>query len=104
YPSVSAAIDASRNLTAVSTVSPAGPNNQAYYSLVTPQLNVSFVPDVFGANRRAVESLQAQADNQRFTLEATWLTLTSNVVAGAIQEASLRAQIKATEDTIRIDT
>jgi NodT family efflux transporter outer membrane factor (OMF) lipoprotein len=104
YPSVSASLDASRNLTAVSTVSPAGPNNQPYYSVVTPQLNVSFVPDVFGANRRAVESLQAQADNQRFTLEATWLTLTSNVVAGAIQEASLRGQIKATEETIRVES
>ena len=36
-------------------------------------------------------------------LEATWLTLTSNVVAGAIQEASLRGQIKATEETIRVE-
>jgi NodT family efflux transporter outer membrane factor (OMF) lipoprotein len=104
YPSVSAELNASRNLTAVSSVSPAGPNNQPYFSLVTPQLNVSFVPDVFGANRRAVESLQAQADNQKFMLEATWLTLTSNVVAGAIQEASLRGQIKATEDTIRAES
>jgi NodT family efflux transporter outer membrane factor (OMF) lipoprotein len=104
YPSVSAELSASRNLTAVSAVSPAGPNNQPYYSLVTPQLNVSFVPDVFGANRRAVESLQAQADNQKFMLEATWLTLTSNVVAGAIQEASLRGQIRATEDTINAET
>jgi NodT family efflux transporter outer membrane factor (OMF) lipoprotein len=104
YPSVSAELSASRNLTAVSAVSPAGPNNEPYFSLVTPQLNVSFVPDVFGANRRAVESLQAQADNQKFMLEATWLTLTSNVVAGAIQEASLRGQIRATEDTIRAET
>jgi NodT family efflux transporter outer membrane factor (OMF) lipoprotein len=103
YPSVSAGIDASRNLTAVNAVSPASASGSPYYSLVTPQLNISFVPDVFGANRRAVESLQAQADSQRFLLEATWLTLTSNTVAGAIQEASLRGQIKAIEDTIRIE-
>ena len=103
YPSVSAGIDASRNLTPEAAVSPASASGSPYYSLITPQLNVSFVPDVFGANRRAVESLQAQAANQRFMLEATWLTLTSNVVAGAIQEASLRGQIKATEETIRVE-
>ena len=56
---------------------------------------MSFVPDVFGANRRTVESLEAQAEDQRFQLEATYLTLTSNVVAAAVQEASLRGQIAA---------
>lgn len=104
YPSVSAGVDASRNLTPVAAVSPASASGNPYYSLITPQLNVSFTPDVFGANRRAVESAEAQAESQRFALEASWLTLTSNVVAGAIQEASLRAQIQATEDTIRAET
>jgi NodT family efflux transporter outer membrane factor (OMF) lipoprotein len=46
--------------------------------------------------------LQAQAENQRFELEATYLTLTSNVVAAAIQEASLRGQAAATQETIDI--
>jgi len=58
------------------------------------------VPDVFGANRRQVESLAAQADAQRFALEATYITLASNVVAAAVQEASLRAQIEATRRII----
>ncbi|HBK09355.1 MAG TPA: histidine kinase [Acetobacteraceae bacterium] len=104
YPSVSAGVDASRNLTPLAAVSPAGPNGNPYYSLITPQLNVSFAPDVFGANRRALESLQAQADNQRFMLEATWVTLTSNIVAAAIQEGSLRGQIQTIEQTVRIET
>ncbi len=104
YPTVSAGLNASRNLTPTASVSPASATGNPYYSLITPQLNISFVPDVFGSNRRAVESLQAQADNQRFMLEATWLTLTSNVVAGAIQEASLRGQVAATEDAIRVET
>jgi NodT family efflux transporter outer membrane factor (OMF) lipoprotein len=104
YPSLSAGLDASRNLTPVSSISPASASGNPYYSLITPQLNVSFVPDVFGANTRAVESLQAQADNQRFMLEATRLTLTANVVAGSIQEASLRGQINAVEDSIRIES
>ena len=54
--------------------------------------------------RRSVESLQAQRDNQRFQLEATYLTLTSNVVVEAIQEASLRGQIAATYKLIKIET
>ena len=103
YPSVSGGIEASRNLTPLAALSPTGPNGNPYYSLITPQLNVSFVPDVFGANRRAVESLQAQADSQRFMLEATWVTLTSNIVAAAIQEASLRGQIEAVEQTVKIE-
>jgi NodT family efflux transporter outer membrane factor (OMF) lipoprotein len=58
------------------------------------------VPDVFGANYRQMESLEAQRDAQRFALEATYITLASNVVAAAIQEASLRAQIEATRQII----
>jgi NodT family efflux transporter outer membrane factor (OMF) lipoprotein len=42
----------------------------------------------------------AQADAQRFQLEATYLTLTTNLVNAAVQEASLRAQIVATQDMI----
>ena len=33
------------------------------------------------------KSLQAQADNQRFQLEATYLALTANIVVAAVQEA-----------------
>jgi NodT family efflux transporter outer membrane factor (OMF) lipoprotein len=75
-----------------------------FYNLHTAQLTVGFVPDVFGANWRQVESLAAQRDAQRFALEATYITLVSNVVAAAIQEASLRAQIAATREIIEADT
>ena len=37
---------------------------------------------------------------QRFELEATYISLASNVVAAAIQEASTRAQLKATREII----
>jgi len=70
------------------------------YDFQTAELTVGFVPDVFGANRRQMESLAAQRDAQRFALEATYITLASNVVAAAIQEASLRAQIGATQQII----
>jgi NodT family efflux transporter outer membrane factor (OMF) lipoprotein len=74
-----------------------------FYNFQTAQLTVGFVPDVFGANRRQVESLVAQTEAQRFALEATYITLASNVVAAVIQEASLRAQIEATQQIIAAD-
>ena len=67
------------------------------YSLYTAQLTVSYAPDLFGLTRRQIEAAKAQADAARFQLEATYLTLSSNVVVTAIQEASLRGQIEATE-------
>lgn len=76
---------------------------QTGYSLVTHQLTVSFVPDVWGANFRAVENLDALTEQQMFQLEAAYLTLTSNVVTAAIQEASLRGQIAATQRIIGIE-
>ena len=82
---------------------PLQPAVPLYYQFFTAQLSVGFVPDVFGANRRQVESLAAQRDAQRFALEATYVTLASNVVAAAIQEASLRAQIEATQQIIAAD-
>jgi len=78
--------------------------DQLLFNLYTTQVTVGFTPDVFGGNRRQVESLQAQADAQRFQNEATYVTLTSNLVTAAIQEASLRAQIAAAEEIIGIST
>jgi NodT family efflux transporter outer membrane factor (OMF) lipoprotein len=78
-------------------------NFPSYYTFYTAELTVGFVPDVFGANRRQMESLAAQRDAQRFALEATYITLASNVVAAAIQEASLQAEIRATREIIAAD-
>ena len=74
------------------------------FNLFTGQLNVSYTPDVFGGTRRSIEALAAQADQQRFQLEATYLTLTSNLAGAAVQEASLRSQIAATQRIIKIET
>jgi NodT family efflux transporter outer membrane factor (OMF) lipoprotein len=72
------------------------------YSLYTAQLTLSYTPDVFGGIRRQVEMAKAQAESSRFQLEATYLTLSSNVVVTAIQEASLRGQIAATERLLQL--
>ena len=78
-------------------------NLPSYYQFHTAELTVGFVPDIFGANRRQAESLAAQTEAQRFALEAAYITLASHVVAAAIQEAVLRAQIGATNEIIAAD-
>src|SRR5260370_15011141 len=65
---------------------------QSQFTLVTHQLTVSFVPDIWGGNSRAVENLDSVTAQHLFQLEAAYLALTSNVVTAAIQEASLRGQ------------
>ncbi len=74
------------------------------FTVITSSLLISYAPDVFGGTRRHIESLTAQAESQRFTLEATYLTLTANVVVAAVQEASVRGQIDATQEILRIET
>ena len=80
-----------------------GATPQSEYSLVTHSLSVSFVPDIWGANFRNVESLDAITEQQMFQLEAAHLTLAGNVATAAIQEASLRGQIDATKSVITIE-
>src|SRR5215472_10701922 len=76
---------------------------QSQFSLVTNQLAVSFVPDIWGGNFRAVENLDAVTEQQMFQLETAYLALTSNVVTAAVQEASLRGQIAETKRVIGIE-
>jgi NodT family efflux transporter outer membrane factor (OMF) lipoprotein len=103
YPQVSAGFSATRGKSS-NELSPI-PNAQIFeYSLYTPEVSVSFVPDVFGLNRRTVESLKAQEEQARFSLVAAHITLSSNIVNAAIEEASLQTQIAATNDLIKINT
>jgi NodT family efflux transporter outer membrane factor (OMF) lipoprotein len=103
FPSVSGSFSATRAKSS-SNLSPVTNTSALNYSLYTPQVSVSYVPDVFGLNRRTMESLRAQEQQARYALAATHITLSSNVAAAAIQEASLRAQIDATRQLIEINT
>ncbi|MGD1074936.1 MAG: efflux transporter outer membrane subunit [Thermodesulfovibrionales bacterium] len=96
FPSIEANFNPTRQKISNELTSPLA-NNSYIFNLHTAQVSVAYVPDVFGGTRRQVESLKAQADLQRFQVEATYLTLTSNVVAAAVQEAALRGQIAATK-------
>jgi NodT family efflux transporter outer membrane factor (OMF) lipoprotein len=103
FPTVQASFDANREHNALGVLSPTLASPQSFFNLFTPAVTVSYVPDVFGANRRQVESLGAQAEASRFQLDATYLTLTANVVTAAIEEAGLREQVAATERVIALE-
>jgi NodT family efflux transporter outer membrane factor (OMF) lipoprotein len=98
-PTVQGSFSAVRAKNAVDTL--ANPTNlpqqNPYYNLFTAQLDLSYVPDVFGGSRRALEASRAGVEATRFELIATYVTLSSNVVNIAVQEASLRGQIAATD-------
>jgi len=101
FPSVDASYNVTRQQASV-TLAPPLTSNEDLFTLHTAQLSVSYVPDVFGGVRRQTETVAAQAEAQRFETEAAYLTLTSNLVAAAIQEASLRDQIAATRKVIAL--
>ena len=99
YPTVNASFSPSRQKVAGVLASPLAANSY-YYNLHTAQVSVTYAPDLWGGNRRQVESLKAQAESQRYQVVATRLTLTANVTNAAIQEASIRGQIAATRQII----
>jgi NodT family efflux transporter outer membrane factor (OMF) lipoprotein len=103
-PSIQANVAATRQKNAVQVLSPTLTSGAALFNLYTPQVTVTYLLDAWGGNRRQVESLQAQAEVEGFQLEATYLTLTSSVVAAAVQMASLRAQIAALDTIIKLES
>jgi len=74
------------------------------YNLYNTSVNVTYKLDVFGGGRRTVESARAQVEYQQFQLEGAYLSLTANIVTGAIREAALRAQMQATEEILKAQT
>ena len=85
------------------TLAPVPANNSFAYTLITPQLSVSYVPDVFGLNKRTVEAAAAQEQASRYQMIAVDITLSANVALAAITEASLEDQIDTTNELIGIN-
>lgn len=107
FPSVTAGFSASRQkeseLLAPVPNYPVVPQ-EFQFNLFTPQVSVSYAPDVFGANRRSMELIKAQEQGVRFQMIATYTTLTANVVVTAIQEGAVQMQIDATRQLIEINS
>jgi NodT family efflux transporter outer membrane factor (OMF) lipoprotein len=73
------------------------------FTLYNAQVNVSYTLDVFGANRRLIEGVRAQSEYQGYETQAAELTLAANVVAAAIRQADLQAQIEYSEQLVQAE-
>lgn len=102
-PQVGAGASITREKDPSSTLAPVPANNSFAYTLATPSVSVSYTPDVFGLNKRTVESLAAQEQATRYEMIATDIALSANVALAAITEASLEDQIATTNDLIGIN-
>ncbi len=98
-PRVDASLSATREKISGASLGQPG-TGASIFSLYNASVNVSYMLDLFGGNRRELEALQSLVDYQNYQLEGAYLALTANVVTTAVREASLRAQIRATEDII----
>lgn len=99
FPSLDAKFSANRQkFTGASFGQPDLPGST--FSLYNASVSVSYTLDLFGGIRRGLEELKAKVDYQRYLLEGSYLALTANIVTTAVQEASLRAQIRAINEVL----
>jgi NodT family efflux transporter outer membrane factor (OMF) lipoprotein len=96
YPSVDAQLGAARQKLDPAAFGFPGIPPAPPFTLYNAQVNVSYTLDLFGANRRMLEGVQAQTEYQAYETQAAQLTLAANVVAAAIRQADLRAQVDYT--------
>ncbi|HEY1609437.1 MAG TPA: TolC family protein, partial [Paraburkholderia sp.] len=100
FPSVDASLSGTRqkvDLAAfgINSVPTPGP-----FTLYDASVSVSYVFDLFGANRRALEATLAQTGYQAYQLDAARLSVAGNVVSAAVRRAGLRRQIELTQQLI----
>jgi len=102
YPQVNAQLSNTRQQ--IDTAALGVPNipQSGPFTLYNVSLNVSYTVDAFGANKRTLEGLQAQVENQEYQLQAARLTLAGNVVTAAIKQAALQAQIVDTGQLLQL--
>jgi len=99
-PQLDAKLSAAREQVDLTTFGVSGIPTPGPFTLYGASVNVSYTLDLFGANRRALEALVAQADYQQYELDAARLSLAGNVVTTALRRASLSRQMALTEALI----
>ncbi len=96
FPAIDGHLNASRAQN-YSNFGGTGASSVPPFTLTTASVSVSYAIDLWGGSRRALEGTKAQTEQTRFQLEAAYLTLTSNIIVTAVQQAALRAQLEATQ-------
>lgn len=76
--------------------------NPPPFALLNGSVAVSYALDLFGANKRLIEGLNAQVAYQNWQLQGARLMLAGNVVSAAIRQAQLKAHIEVTRQMIAL--
>jgi NodT family efflux transporter outer membrane factor (OMF) lipoprotein len=97
-PQLDASADATRQKFSPARIGSSAPSS--IFNVFTLSATIGYALDVFGGERRAVESLGAQVDVQRYTVLGTYISLSGNIVNTVIAQAAYREQIKATGEII----
>jgi NodT family efflux transporter outer membrane factor (OMF) lipoprotein len=100
YPQVEAEAGATRQRYSPLKIGEGVPGS--VFNLFTLSATVTYALDLFGGQRRMVEGLRAARDVARATEEATYLTLSANIVNTVIAKAAYRGEIEATQQLIRL--
>lgn len=77
-----------------------GGGRSATFGVYTPTLQATYILDVFGGQRRLVESVAAAVDLAKYQWLGAYVSLTANIATTAIEIASIGSQILATENLI----
>ena len=72
------------------------------FNLYTFSTTVSYSLDVFGGERRNVESLAAQKELQRYIALGTYLALTGTIINTVIAKAAYHAEVQTTEQWLAL--
>jgi len=101
YPQLSATFGQTRQKSSPATIGSSAPAN--IFNLTTLSSSVSYALDIFGGQRRAVEGLAAQVDQQRALTHGAYMMLTGNIVNTSIAIAAYHAQIDKTSQLIDLE-
>ena len=101
YPTASVSLSAQREQVSLAGFGIPFPSPPPF-SLLNGSVAVSYALDLFGGNRRLLESLNAQVAYQNWQLQGARLMLAGNVVSAAIRHAQLRSQIEITRQMLAL--
>lgn len=98
YPHVDAGFSATRQQIAPESQGKSGPG--AVFNLLSLSAVLSYTLDIFGGERRSIEAMEANVEQQRNTARTAYMTLSSTIVNTVVSKAAFEAEIEATQEII----
>ncbi len=101
FPQAGALFSQSRQKSSPAAIGSSAP--ATIFNLTTLSASVSYALDIFGGQRRAVEGLSAQVDQQRALTLGTYMMLSGNIVNTCVAIAAYHDEIEAVEEMIALE-